>query len=414
MGTSFKIKFRSSTVEGKAGTVYYQIIHNRQVARINTDIHVHPNEWKALYDNGNSISGMSLFIRKRINCDMERVKTIIQKCENSGTNYSVKTIVAFYKMGVSDSQSGERHTDTSRVSGQSLFTFMRNRIKELKKEQRNGTAANYRHTLNSFLSFAAGCDITMPMITEELMERYEAWLKVSGLKRNSISFYMRVLRAVYNRAIRKGLVRQAFPFRNVYTGIDKTRKRAVKEEVIIALNKLDLSDKPALQLARDLFMFSFTTCGMPFVDMAYLKKSNVRNGYIRYERKKTGQPLQVRILPFIKNVMRKYAKESSPYVFPIITSTEPKKAYHQYRNALMNYNHCLHKLSDLLPEPTLITSYVSRHSWATIARDHGNTAPTIGKALGHTNENTTQIYLDSIGETEVDKMNEEIISHLQG
>lgn len=414
MATSIKIKFRRSTVTGKAGTIYYQLIHNRKVKRINTDMRIHPEEWQLLCDKERELKGILLLIKQSIAHDTQRIWMIIQNCESCGKSYSVGIIAALFKR--KDREVLPRayyKVNPVHTSSKSFRAFMQERIQELKEEKRNGTAENYRHTLNSLVAFTGNVDITLPMITENFIERYEVWLKSRGLKRNSTSFYMRVLRAVYNRAVKQNLVQQTFPFRNVYTGMDKTRKRAVKEKVIITLKKLDLSDKPGLQLAKDLFLFSFATCGMPFVDMAYLKKSNIRDGYIRYERRKTGQSLQVKVLPFIKYILKKYEKGDSTYVFPVITTTDSELAYHQYRNALISYNHYLRKLSTMLPEPAKLTSYVSRHSWATIARAQGYSISRIGKALGHTNESTTEIYLGSIGESEVDKMNENIIRNLQ-
>lgn len=414
MTTSIKIKFRPSAVAGKAGTVYYQLIHNRQVARINTDIHLHPAEWHLLCDPQQVLSGLLLLIRQRIDYNIEKVREIIRNCDKNGGTYSVKTVVLLYQQAEEEHLFIKRtYADVSSASGKSFFAFMQSRICELKETGRNSTAENYIHTRNSLIAFVAGRDISVQMITETFIERYEAWLKVRGLKRNSISFYMRILRAVYNRAVRLRLVRQTYPFGKVYTGTDRTPKRAVREETIKALKELDVITSKGLQLAKDLFMFSFAACGMPFVDMVYLRKSNIRDGYICYERKKTGQPLQIKVVAFLENIIKKYADTESPYVFPVLTSTDSTIAYREYRNALMVYNHRLRKLSSMLPQTVGLTSYVSRHSWATIARNHGTPASVIGKALGHTNESTTQIYLASIDESVADKMNEELLLCLQ-
>lgn len=414
MKTSIKTKFRPSTVRGKAGTVYYQLIHGRQVARINTDIRIQPQEWNSLLDEKTTVGGMLQFIQQRITRDTEKLEAIIKVCREGNKEYSVRTIVDLYKEpeGI-NFKTGAVHDGVTPTSNHSFFTFMRGCIKELAEENRHGTVVNYRHALNSLSSFAGSGDITLTMMNDGLVARYEAWLKTRGLKRNSTSFYMRILRAVYNRAVRQGLVRQAFPFRNVYTGIDRTRKRAVEEAALTTLNRLDLTDKPGLRLARDMFMFSFATCGMPFVDMAYLRKSDVQAGYIRYERRKTRQSLQVKVLPIVEDIIRRYADERAVYVFPVLTSTAPDAAYRQYRNALIDYNRRLHKLSAMLPVPVCLTSYVSRHSWATIARNHGNSVSRIGRALGHTSETTTEIYLAAIGESEIDEMNKEITGCLQ-
>lgn len=411
--TTISVKFRNSTVEGKAGTVFYQVIHKRKMARINTDIHVLPCDWRKVCNRTDDNEEYLTFIRNRIDSDLSVTALIVNRCEESGNAYSARTIVRLFKTKgpgeIYVSSPVQKNTKTS------FFTVIRKRIAVLNEEKRNSTAANYTYVLNSFASFAGGKDISIQMITPELMGRYEVWLKSRGMKRNTTSFYMRILRAVYNLAVRQGLVRQGYPFRSVYTGIDTTRKRAVGEDTIAALNNLDLTDKPKLQLAKDMFLFSFATCGMPFVDMAHLKHSDIKDGYIKYERRKTGQPLQVKVTTFVNDIIKKYRQDDSSYVFPIIKSNgiDGASVFKQYRTALISYNRYLQKISKMLPDGNHLTSYVSRHSWATIAREHGNTAADIGKALGHTSERTTLIYLGSINDTVVDKMNEEILGCLQ-
>ena len=118
---------------------------------------------------------------------------------------------------------------------------------------------------------------------------YEAWLHGKGITKNSSSFYMRILRAVYNRAVEKELTSNRNPFKHVYTGVDKTVKRAIPLKAIKKIKNLDLSLHPALDFARDMFLFSFYTRGMSFIDMAYLKKKDLQNGILSYRRHKTGQ-----------------------------------------------------------------------------------------------------------------------------
>lgn len=426
MTTTISVKFRPSTVAGKAGTVFYQVIHKRRMARINTDIHIPPQVWNDL--NGQAegvINQLATIVRRKIAADLSLAYGIIETYRLSGKEHSVKDLVETIKRRAS--QHGERSGHSSpthhpphpqRPSAETSFlSFMQKRIDELNAERRHGTAANYKHTLDSFSSFIEDCgvgrDVTFPMITDTLAEQYEAWLKGRSLKRNTTSFYMRILRAVYNLGVKRGITHQPHPFRTVYTGIDATRKRAVKEEDIVALSELDLRHTSKLQLAKDMFLFSFATCGMPFVDMAHLKHTDISDGYIRYERRKTGQPLQIKVLPIVQHIVNKYKCDDSPYVFPVFTSHETSEAYKTYRTALVVYNYRLHKISALLPDNIRLTSYVSRHSWATIARRHGNTAASIGTALGHTSEKTTQIYLASMENAVIDKMNEEILGCLQ-
>lgn len=139
-----------------------------------------------------------------------------------------------------------------------------------------------------------GSDILFGELSSDLLMEYEAYLKNRGNSPNTISFYMRILKAVYNRAVENGLTGQRNLFKSVYTGVEKTLKRAIHLNDIRRIKRLDLSLKPHLDFARDMFLFYFYTRGMSFVDMAYLKKGDIANGILTYRRKKTGQQLFIR------------------------------------------------------------------------------------------------------------------------
>ena len=141
------------------------------------------------------------------------------------------------------------------------------------------------------MAFRDEQDVPLDSVTSDMMLLYEAYLKARGVRMYTISFCMRNLRSVYNRAVEKGLTAQNYPFRHVYTGVDKTVKRAISIKAIKALKEQDLSMKPSLDFARDMFMFSFYTRGMSFVDMAYLRNTDLKNGLLTYLRRKTGQEL---------------------------------------------------------------------------------------------------------------------------
>ena len=156
------------------------------------------------------------------------------------------------------------------------------------------TSETYTAALKSFSSFMKGSDILFGELSSDLLMEYEAYLKNRGNSPNTISFYMRILKAVYNRAVENGLTGQRNLFKSVYTGVEKTLKRAIHLNDIRRIKRLDLSLKPHLDFARDMFLFCFYTRGMSFVDMAYLKKGDIANGILTYRRKKTGQQLFIR------------------------------------------------------------------------------------------------------------------------
>ena len=221
---------------------------------------------------------------------------------------------------------------------------------------------------------------------------------------------MRNLRAVYNRAVKKELTPQRDPFSEVYTGIDKTVKRAVSLSVIKRMKAIDLSLSPMEELARDMFLFSFYTRGMAFVDMAYLKKKDVQNGILSYRRRKTGQLLSIRWEKCMAEIAAKYDTGGSTYLLPIIMNEGDTRR--QYRNASHLINNKLKLISKRLKLSVPLTMYVARHTWASIARSKNIPLSVISEGMGHDNENTTRIYLASLDTAVVDKANRLILKAL--
>ncbi len=296
----------------------------------------------------------------------------------------------------------------------SMVSFFRKQIERCKEGKHLGTARNYERTLHSLQRFLQGKDIAFSMINGRFVEMYEQWLAAQGLSRNSSSFYIRNIRAVYNKAVKQGLTCQGNPFENVYTGIDRTRKRAVNEEVILRLLQLNLERSKALSLTRDIFVFSYCTRGMAFVDIAFLKKDDITKGFISYVRRKTGKRLSIRIEPCMKSIIERYAEHcaDSPYIFPIIKASDNEKAYQQYRIALNYHNRKLKRLGQRIGESISLSSYTARHTWATTARKHNVPMAVISEGMGHTNERTTQIYLASLDNSVIDEANRLIICQL--
>ena len=260
---SVKVKYRPSSIDGKEGSIYYQVIYNRVVRQIRTNYRIFENEW-----NGKTLTVVvsvwasderKNYLQSVVRCiewDIKRLRAIIALYDKRSASYTADDIVAKF-----DKQANE----------QSLFSFMQGVIGQLKRLNRVRTSETYAATLSSFMKFRDGQDILLCEMDSDTMMLYESWLKAKGICPNTVSFYMRILRAVYNRAVEKELVEQKHPFKHVYTGIDKTVKRAVPLKAIKRIKELDLMLKPHLDYARDMFLFSFYTRGMSFIDMAYLK-----------------------------------------------------------------------------------------------------------------------------------------------
>jgi integrase len=273
------------------------------------------------------------------------------------------------------------------------------------------TAERYAVTLNSFKRFLGEKEVFLENVDSTLMMGYEVYLKNVCVCPNTSSFYMRNLRAMYNRAVEQGLTEQRFPFKHVYTGVEKTVKRAVSIEVIRSLRSLDLSSYPVLDWARDMFLFSFYTRGMSFIDMAFLKKRDLKNGLLDYRRQKTGQRLFVKWEKPMQDIVDKYDTTGSLFLLPIIKDNGVAER-RQYINSVHLLNRKLKKVGNLIGWPIPLTSYVARHAWASIARSKNVPIGTISEAMGHDSENTTRIYLASLDAAIIDHANSIILNSL--
>ena len=385
-------------MNGKEGGLYFQIIHNRVVRQLNTDYKVFAEEWDAESESvivsGNR-SNLLLSIQERLAWDMARLDKVVRSLETERRRFTADDVITMFHKLTKES---------------SLFTFMHGVIAQLKQLGKVRTSETYTASLNSFMAFRDEQDVPLDGISSDMMLMYEAYLKARGVRMNTISFYMRNLRAVYNRAVERGLTEQKNPFRHVYTGVDKTAKRAIPVKAIKALKELDLSMKPSLDFARDMFMFSFYTRGMSFVDMAYLRKSDLQNGILTYRRRKTGQELTIKWEKCMAEIFAKYPDNQTDYMLPIIKEKENERK--QYDNALHLVNYRLKDLSKMLKLQRPLTMYVARHSWASAAKAKHVPLSVISEGMGHDSEATTQIYLASLETSVVDKANKMILGLL--
>ncbi len=397
---SIKLKFRASTMPNREGVLFFQIIHDRSVRRIKTGYLIYTEEWDS--------SNETIIVPNLAHPRYERINSI-----KSDIAWKIKRFDHLAKCFASKEHTVDEITkafqgETS--DGKGVFDYMRNQVIRLENLGRERCSETMDCTLRSFMRFRGGIDISFPNLTKDVVEQYEAYLKVKGLTRNTSSFYMRNLRTAYKSAVDDGLTIDNQPFRKVYTGVDRTVKRAITIDDVRKIKTLDVSCRTALDYAKDMLLFSFYLRGMSFVDMAYLKKKDSVNGYITYRRKKTGQQLTIELAEEAQVIISKY-KNDTQYLLPIITSASGDERK-QYKGQLMRINRNLKKIGEMVGLPIPLSTYVMRHAWATIARDKGIELAIISEGLGHDNEATTRIYLDSIRAVKVDKANRLILNDL--
>ena len=399
---SVKVKFRPSSIDGKEGSIYYQVIHKRVARHIRTDYRIFESEWNrklsrieipAILPADRKYNLRQLI--RQVNRDVGRLESVIRDLSYKGS-YTTDAIISRFRE-ISESQS--------------FYNFMESVIAQLGRLNRERTSETYSAALSSFMRFRQNKDVQLDDMDADLMMEYEAWLKDKGICPNSTSYYMRNLRAVYNRAVDRELTVQRSPFKHVYTGIDKTVKRAVPLKAVRMIRDLDLRLSPGMEYARDMFMLSFYTRGMSFVDIAYLKKADLKSGVLTYRRRKTGRRLSIKWEKPMQEILDRYGHNDSPYLFPVIRDTA-KDAVRQYRSAAHFINGKLKELGKRLGLGMPLTMYVARHAWASIARSKNVPLATISEAMGHDSENTTRIYLASLDTSQVDKANDIILKSL--
>lgn len=273
------------------------------------------------------------------------------------------------------------------------------------------TADAYLSTSRSVSRFAGSSVAMSALFYESRIKDYEQYLWYSGCCRNTISFYMRMLQSIYNQAVKSGMVGKVDSlFANVFTGRDETRKRAIGFEVLACLRDADLSGRRSLMVCRDYFLLSFFLCGIPFVDLAFLRRADYVHGVISYRRRKTDTLIVTSVKPLAVEVIERYMHPEQPslYLLPIINRSVGND-WKAYQSALRLYNKNLKALSGYLGLDVHLSSYVPRHTWATLARQIGVPVSSISSILGHSSEEMTQIYLDSIDSHVLDEANQRVM-----
>jgi integrase len=357
------------------------------------EVNFDPIRVRAVNRRGHRVTELEQ-INAYIGQKLQELRQTISSLEERPGEYTVSDVVALYRSS----------QDYSFV-----VPYMKRLIESIADEGRTGTACAYRSTLHFLLRYLGKDEsLSFEDVTVRWLNVFVSYVRQSGLKPNTVNFYLRILRAVYNRAWREEVPGAHFisPFRKIHIGTVRTAKRAVSKECILQIARERSLNSKQLGLARDLFLFSFYSRGMPFVDMAFLKYSDITGDTIRYKRHKTGQPLSVKIVEPLNRLVEKY-RNVGEYVLPILTSGS-KGMYKQYQKALRRYNRMLGNLSREMHLPVPLTSYVARHSWATIAHNEGIPVSVISEGLGHSSEKVTYTYLSALNPSVLNKANERI------
>ena len=375
----------------------FQVIHSRRKKLLYTGFRLKEevfNEAEEKIVDGTDATLTATDITK-MNRELRKMKnmihTRIRQLERTTEPFTVEDVLAqFTRANVRQQFYILRYIDTQ--------------IERKKKLKKEGTAAAYKSTRSSLAKFLDGSDIRMLEIDLRFIRRYEDFLYNNGVAENTVSYYLRNLRTLYNQAVVDGYHPHGeYPFVKAQTRPAKTVKRALSREDLQALANLKLEDAPELKFARDLYLFSFYAQGMAFVDIVLLKKSDIYNGVLTYSRHKSKQFIRIAVTPQMQELMDKYETEGK-YVFPIIRDNSSSE-YTQYRLALGRINRHLKRIAAMIDVKIPLTTYTARHTWATLARDCGAPVSVISAGLGHTSEEMTRIYLKEFDVSQLDKVN---------
>ena len=301
-----------------------------------------------------------------------------------------------------------------------VVAFMKQVAEELRMGGSFGTAHVYRSSTNAIIAYCGKGDFSFDKVTPEWLKGFEVHLRGRGCSWNTVSTYLRTFRAVYNRAVNsRMIIYTPHLFRYVYTGTAEDEDSLVKTFFMSSSHSALLWSArvpTTVRRAQELFILMFLLRGLPFVDLAYLRKSDLRDNVITYRRRKTGRPLSVTLTPEAMILLKRYMSRDtdSPYLFPLLKSGEgTKEAYHEYQLALRSFNQQLMLLGKMLGLNDRLSSYAARHTWATTAYYCEIHPGIISEAMGHSSITVTETYLKPFRSKKIDEANNQIINFVK-
>lgn len=378
--------------------IIYRITHYKKVYTINSSISVYEMFWNSSSRRIATEHPNSKLLNLKLSKGYYKIEQALLMLEDDFAIDKLKRML-----------NGDAKDDID-----TFQVFANKLIQQMMDVKRTGNAIVYQTAVNRLLNYCK-TDISFNEINYELLDKFIHHLKASGLKQNSISNYLRSIRAIYNKAIKHKIVDRAnYPFYDISIKSQKTANRAISKADIKTLISLPLVENSQSWRALNYFLLSFYLRGISFTDLAYLKPSNIIDGRIHYKRRKTHKNYNVRLFTPIEELISKLGTDDSDYLLPVLQnnvvedSIEAKKLIHQWIKTTNKYLKRLSKLANL---PINITTYSARYSFASISKQLGYSNEMIAEALGHEYGNrVTNIYLDAFDNNTLDAMHEDVIS----
>ena len=356
-------------------------------------ISINPQYWDFEKDKPKRNCPNREFIEEVISSSLEKVRKQILELNAEGRDYSAQMLLK---------------SDSQEKAIKNIGDFYKKLLSDMVLADNYGNWKIYNSSFSSLKNFTNDkLDLLFSEIDVHWLNNYEQWLRKKGNKDTTISIHFRTLRAVYNKAIAaKSLNRAYYPFDDykISKFDTSTNKRAISKEDIIKIIGVDLVDSK-LKFARDIFVFSYLCGGINFVDIACLKADNIIDGRIVYKRHKTNKPISLQLLPEAINILNRYSQgRTNNFLFPILeikNHLSEKQRYMRVHNLLYRVDKRLQTIAGLADVNTHLTTYVARHSFATVLKRSGVSTAIISESLGHSSEKVTRIYLDSFENSQI-------------
>jgi integrase len=388
----------------KTFPITLRLSHNGKTTSISTGISVPLNQWdetgrkiKKSYKGVENVTRINnLLVKER-----SRAFDIITKLhESNELTYMSLTDI--------------KDLISAKGNKQTFFQYTEKQIQEMVRQKRIGNARNYSNILREVKKFRKDVDFPFRELNFAFLKKFEGYYLEKGLGENGLSVYMRGIRAIFNKAINEKMIeKEAYPF-DQYTILSKpTKKRAISFDSIQRIVSLKFKQgEESLNEARNIFLMSFYLMGAPFIDLAFLTKSNIIDGRIQYKRRKTGKFFDIKITDNLKPILDHYLKnkKNDEYLLPIIKRENLIDQYKDIQWAQKRYNKRLKAIAVKAGIQEKLTSYVSRHSFASIANNMAIPVTAISEMLGHQRLTTTQVYLAGLQKDSIDQYNEKILS----
>ena len=398
MITSVKLMLNKSRILNNGSyPLVFQVIHNRRKKLLYTGYRMKEevfdeSEGKIMNGVGSTFTATEVVkMNRELRKMRNQIDIRIRQLERTREEFTVEDILTQNAFGTGKSQFY-------------LLRYINAQIERKQELKKVGMAAAYKSTRSSLAKFIGCPDVRMSEVDLAFVRRYEDFLYSNGASGNTVSYYLRNLRSLYNQAVTDGYhPRGEYPFAKAQTRPAKTVKRALSRTDMQNLADLNLENEPELEFTRDLYLFSFYAQGMAFVDIVLLKKADICNGVLTYSRHKSKQLIRIAVTPQMQGLIDKYKTENE-YLFPII-SGEYASGYQQYRLALGRINRHLKKIAVVADIKVPLTTYTARHTWATLARDYGAPISVISAGLGHTSEEMTRVYLKDFDVSMLNQVN---------